>query len=165
MKLKIEVPTKISDITLGKYQEFVSISKDEQDEQKLQLNILKTFCGIDATNIKVEDVNKLSKIITSLFTEKYELTKTFKLDGVEFGFVPNLDDMTLGEYIDLDGYMLDVEDLHKAMAVLYRPIVKKKKSWLSNKEISVAPNYWLNHNKPELGFYPIDIKSEKFIYV
>jgi len=38
-------------------------------------------------------------------------------------------------------------------------------SWLSNKEISVAPNYWLNHNKPELGFYPIDIKSEKFIYV
>ena len=134
MKMKIKVPTQIEDITLGEYQEFVSIIKDEKDETKLQLNILKTFCNIDGNNLRLEDVNKLSKIITSLFTDKYELTKTFKLDGVEFGFVPNLDEMTLGEYIDLDSYMLDIEDLHRAMAVLYRPIIKKRKSWLSNKE-------------------------------
>ena len=38
-------------------------------------------------------------------------------------------------------------------------------SWLSNKKISIAPNNWLNHNKPEDGFYPVDIKSDKFIYV
>jgi len=134
MKLKIEVPTKINDITLGKYQEFVSLSKDEQDEHKLQSSILKVFCDVDADSIRLEDVDRLSKIVSSLFKSKYDLVKTFKLDGVEFGFVPNLDDMTLGEYIDLDGYMLEPDDLHKAMAVLYRPIVKKRLAWFNKKD-------------------------------
>lgn len=134
MKMKIKVPTSIEDITLGEYQEYISQTINEKDETKLQLNILKSFCNIDGENLRLEDVNKLSNIITSLFTDKYDLTKTFKLDGIEFGFVPNLDDMTLGEYIDLDSYMLDIEDLHRAMAVLYRPITNKRKAWFNKKE-------------------------------
>jgi hypothetical protein len=46
------------------------------------------------------------------------------MGGVEFGFIPNLDDMTFGEYTDLDTYITDWEQMHKAMAVLYRPIKK-----------------------------------------
>jgi hypothetical protein len=39
-------------------------------------------------------------------------------------------------------------------------------AWLSDKKISIAPNKWLNYNKPETtDFYPIDIKTKKFIYV
>jgi hypothetical protein len=38
-------------------------------------------------------------------------------------------------------------------------------AWLSEKELTIAPNNWLNYNKPEEGFYPIDIKSQKFKYV
>jgi hypothetical protein len=38
-------------------------------------------------------------------------------------------------------------------------------AWLSDKEITVAPNNWLNYNMPHLGFYPVDIKTEKFIYI
>jgi hypothetical protein len=38
-------------------------------------------------------------------------------------------------------------------------------SWLTEKEISIAPNNWLNYNNPELGFHPIDIKTDKFLYV
>jgi len=159
MKVKIEIPTQIKDITLGQYQQFVSVSKDETDDHKLQASILKTFCNIDADNIKVEDVNKISQLITSLFTDKYELTKTFKLDGVEFGFVPNLDDMTLGEYIDLDGYMLDVEDLHKALAVLYRPIIKKKVSWLSKKEEQYKIESYMGSGKwaDKMKETPVDV--------
>ena len=36
---------------------------------------------------------------------------------------------------------------------------------LKNKETIIAPNNWLNHNKPELGFFPVDIKTETFIYL
>ena len=43
-----------------------------------------------------------------------------------FGFIPNLDEMTLGEYIDLDTYFGDWDNMHKAMSVLYRPITKEK---------------------------------------
>jgi hypothetical protein len=38
-------------------------------------------------------------------------------------------------------------------------------AWLKNKEVVIAPNNWLNHNKPELGFYPIDIKTNNFTYL
>ena len=37
-----------------------------------------------------------------------------------------LDDISLGEYIDLDNYLSDQNNIHKAMAVLYRPITHKK---------------------------------------
>ena len=36
--------------------------------------------------------------------------------------------------------------------------------WLSD-GITFAPNNWLNYNNPDLGFYPQDIKSKKFIYI
>jgi len=38
-------------------------------------------------------------------------------------------------------------------------------AWLSDKVITVAPNNWLNYQMPHLGFYPVDIKVEKFKYV
>jgi len=38
-------------------------------------------------------------------------------------------------------------------------------AWLKEKEKVIAPNNWLNYNKPELGFYPIDIKTDGFIYI
>ena len=41
---------------------------------------------------------------------------------VAFGFIPNLEDMTFGEYTDLDTYITDWDLMHRAMAVLYRPI-------------------------------------------
>jgi len=45
----------------------------------------------------------------------------------EFGFIPNLDKMTFGEYIDLESYITDWDNMHKAMAIMYRPIIGGKK--------------------------------------
>jgi hypothetical protein len=57
--------------------------------------------------------------------KSHRFINRFKLGGVEFGFIPDLDDMTFGEYTDLDSYIGDWDNMHKAMAVLYRPITKK----------------------------------------
>jgi len=38
-------------------------------------------------------------------------------------------------------------------------------AWLKDKEVIVAPNNWINYNKPELGFYPKDIKTNEFYYI
>jgi len=43
------------------------------------------------------------------------------------GFIPKLDDMSLGEYIDCENYIGKWQDMHKAMAVLYRPVNFKSK--------------------------------------
>ena len=50
----------------------------------------------------------------------------FKMDGVKYGFIPDLDELTLGEYIDLDNNISKWEQIHIAMNVLYRPIKDSK---------------------------------------
>jgi hypothetical protein len=48
------------------------------------------------------------------------------LGGVEFGFVPELESISFGEYIDAEKYLSDWSTMNNAMAVLYRPVVKRK---------------------------------------
>jgi hypothetical protein len=50
------------------------------------------------------------------------------MNGIEYGFVPDLDNMTLGEYIDIDTYTGEYDNIEIAMNVLYRPIIKKIKN-------------------------------------
>ena len=38
--------------------------------------------------------------------------------------IPNLDEITFGEFIDLEKYQYNMESLDKIMAILYRPIVR-----------------------------------------
>ena len=44
------------------------------------------------------------------------------MEEVGYGFIPDLDKITLGEYIDLDTNLGDWNNMHKAMAVLFRPV-------------------------------------------
>ena len=46
----------------------------------------------------------------------------------EFGFIPKLDDISFGEFVDLDTYLADWDMMNKAMGVLFRPITYKKKN-------------------------------------
>ena len=62
-----------------------------------------------------------------MFEQKPQLITRFTMNGVEYGFIPNLDDMTLGEYVDLDTYISQWDRMEYAMAVLYRPIKDKYK--------------------------------------
>ena len=87
--------------------------------------MIEIFCGIphkDSFRMKLRDVTRVTNILGDMFEQKPQLKKRFVLNGVEYGFIPNLDDMTLGEYVDLDTYISKWDDMHKAMAVLYRPI-------------------------------------------
>ncbi len=60
-----------------------------------------------------------------MFQQKTEFKNRFSISGTEFGFIPNLENMTWGEYIDLEANISDLSTFHKAMAVMYRPIVEK----------------------------------------
>lgn len=42
------------------------------------------------------------------------------------GFLPKLDEITLGEFIDVESNIGDWQNIHKAMAVLYRPVNFRK---------------------------------------
>jgi len=128
MKIDITVPDKLSEITLGQYQKFLKIQKESEDERFLSSKMIEIFCNIslvDVMKLKLSDVNGICSILSDMFNEKPALRRRFFLDGVEYGFVPNLEDISFGEYVDLDNYLSDWEMMDKAMGVLYRPIKTK----------------------------------------
>ena len=66
--------------------------------------------------------------IAKLQTEQSSvLKKVVEIDGVKYGFHPDLDSITLGEYADIETFIKsDIQrKLPEAMAVLFRPIVKE----------------------------------------
>ena len=130
MKVKIQVPTSLSEITLEQYQKFNKINTEENQNTTFILHkTVEIFCGLDLKDIakiKVHSVKSVIKDIDNVFSEKPDLIPTFKLQGKEYGFIPKLDDISLGEYIDLDDSLTDWETMHKAMSVLYRPVTMRK---------------------------------------
>jgi len=128
MKANINVPTELNEITLKQYQKFLKVQDSSKDNNFVQTKMIEIFCRVkpqDALSIKLSDANRIANLISNMFEEKPDLVKSFYLGGVEYGFVPDLDEITLGEYIDLDTYMGDWENIHTAMNVLYRPIKQK----------------------------------------
>jgi hypothetical protein len=128
MKANINVPTELNEITLKQYQKFLKVQDKSKDNNFIQSKMIEIFCRVklqDALNIKLSDAERITKIISEMFEQKPDLVKSFKLGGIEYGFIPDLDEITLGEYIDLDTYMGDWDNIHTAMNVLYRPIKQK----------------------------------------
>jgi hypothetical protein len=130
MKAYIDVPDSLSDIKLRQYQKFVKETKDNEDTDFIQNKIIEIFCNVrasDVKKIKYTDIKKISNRINKLFEEKPALVRNFNLYGVNYYFIPNLDDISLGEYIDIDTYISEWDNIHIAMNVLYRPLKQKLK--------------------------------------
>lgn len=129
MKLDLKIPTDLNEITLRQYQKFLNICKDNDDETFIKQKMIQIFCNVELDLVyyfPFNTVNEITDKINALFDYKdIKLTQRFNLNGKEFGFIPNLDDITFGEYTDLDTYIIDWDNMNKAMAVLYRPIIQK----------------------------------------
>jgi hypothetical protein len=145
MELEINVPTKMQDITLEQYQKFLKECTDESlSEEKIAIKMLEIFCGLPIDNtlqLRMSDVFSVCEQINTALNEKPPLISRWKFDKLEFGFIPQLDDMTFGEYVDVDTYIVDWENMHKAMAVLYRPVLQNYKGSYEIEEYK-GDTYW-----------------------
>ena len=128
MKVELIIPSDLSEISLKQYQKFLKIQETNDDSYFLQCKMIEIFCNLDAKSarlLKLTDADRIVEIINNMFEAKPSLITTFKIGGVEYGIIPDLDEMSLGEYIDLDTYIGDWQNMQIAMNVLYRPISKK----------------------------------------
>jgi hypothetical protein len=129
MKLELMIPTSLDEIPLRAYQDFRKTAEGSNDELFISEKMIQLFCGIqlkDVIKIKATDLSDLVEHFNKLFSVKQGFKQRFKLGDIEFGFIPDLEMITWGEYIDAEKYMTSWETMHKAMAVFYRPITKKK---------------------------------------
>ena len=148
MQIEIEVPSNLSEITLSQYTRYLKLIETNKDvdniDRFMSLKMLDIFCNVpykEAVKLKITNVNRVVDHLVEILNRQPELVQTFKIGDTEFGFIPKLDDMTFGEYIDLDQFLGNWDNMYKAMAVLYRPINKRVGKFYNIKEYT-GDSYW-----------------------
>lgn len=129
--MKINIPENLNEITIKQFFDFKKCCDTNQDDQYLRLAMVSIFCDVSVEDIKKissKDFIDISNQLTNVLKETPTHIERFIINGVEFGFIPNLENITAGEYIELDTLFKDEETYLEQMAVMYRPIVSKHKN-------------------------------------
>lgn len=129
--MRVTIPEHTGDITLGQFQrlEKLRVGKNTtpNDYEETLINILTGIPKDKIKHITTKDYDKIIAKLTTAINTKGEFKQVFTFEGVEYGMIPNLDEMSKNEFWHLSEYEKDVKDLHLLMAVLFRPITKKDK--------------------------------------
>jgi len=170
-QIELEVPTTLSDIKLWQYQKYMKVieqnkTEDSEDQEKvndfLNMKLVEIFCNVslvDVSKIPLNEYNKILEILNKAFEEKPKLIQRFDLLDVDMGFIPKLDDITLGEYVDIETNISNWQKIHKAMAVLYRPVNFKSKD-----KYTISP-YKVNEEIQEImKEMPLDIAISSMVF-
>jgi hypothetical protein len=144
MKVTIDVPSSLADITLEQYQYLMSIQDENDSEDFASRKLIACLCKIplsDVLKIQYTSIIELLEKFNAIFREDKFLIQRFELGGVEFGFVPELESISFGEYIDAEKYLSDWSTMNNAMAVLYRPVVKRKDEKYTIEDYQTSATY------------------------
>lgn len=127
--MRVTIPTDLKEIKLSQYLRYLKVLKDNQDDETFVcIQMVAIFCNLSVADVMKIPVNDFAEIVENLakvLDQKPQLVRIFKLNGVEYGFIPNLDKMTLGEHATMDSLLGTDENLSLLMSVMYRPITKK----------------------------------------
>ena len=118
-----------NDVTLDKWVKLISKKEKTKSEEALNtINVLSDIPKKVIEELSIENISVILKRITYLQQEdNSKLKKIFKLNDIDYGFHPNLEEITLGEYADIETYLKNgiENNLTELMAVLYRPITER----------------------------------------
>lgn len=126
--MEITLPENISEITLRQFLRYEELIKRDLDVYNFNKRKINIFTGIpvkDIDNIRGAQAEKILQQIDIALNTESEFKPTFTMHGIEFGFIPNLDKMTLGEYATLSSLSTDPESLPSTMAILFRPVKQR----------------------------------------
>ena len=139
MKVKIKKEGKVKEFKLISSWEEVTLEKwlklidiQEGSKTKEAEETIATLSDIPNKLIKELSLNDVAVIMGKIGElqqkQNSSLKKIIEIDGVEYGFHPDLDSITLGEYADIETFIKNgiQENLPELMAILYRPIKEKK---------------------------------------
>ena len=121
--MKVTIPDNINEIKVKHFTKLQILGEDATEA-----DLVSIFCEVPlriVNQMPIEDVRSISNDILLALDSKSHFSKKFTLNGVKYGFIPNLEKITTGEYIDLQNYLSNQDDLHKAAAVMFRPITKE----------------------------------------
>jgi hypothetical protein len=131
-EIKITVPTQWSAITLKQY---LNLQKDlkvyGENEDGYTACLMHHLCGFNVDYLAQLDTETFQNIKNDLIgfmgKTEFPLQRFIQIDGVEYGFEPNISKMAYGAYLDIakyDTFTID-DNWAKIMSILYRPVISK----------------------------------------
>jgi len=130
-EIKIEVPTKWSAVSLKQY---LALRKDLDtyagEEDAITACLFHHLCDFPLEYIQQLNIDTyiaIKKDLVTFFNNvDLPLQKFITIDGVEYGFEPDLSRMAYGAYIDISKYeTFEInEKWAEIMSILYRPLTK-----------------------------------------
>jgi len=166
VQIELSVPDALSDITLGQYQKYLKILDQNKDDDNaaefINMKTIEIFCDVDfkdVLKIPLGEAEKVLTIINKAFEEKPDIIRHFKLLNVDMGFIPNLERISLGEYIDVENNIVDWQTMHKAMAVLYRPV-----NFKSKEKYTIAPYEPSDEVSELMKEMPLDVSMSSMVF-
>ena len=139
MKVKVKKEGKVKefklissweDVTLEKWLKLIEYQEGSKTEEAEKT--IAEFSNIPKKLIKELALKDVALIMSKLAQlqqrQNSSLKRIIKIEGVEYGFHPDLESITLGEYADIETFIKNGIEKHlpEMMAVLYRPVTLKK---------------------------------------
>tara|TARA_R110001632_G_scaffold100069_4_gene207104 strand:+ start:2510 stop:3142 length:633 start_codon:yes stop_codon:yes gene_type:complete len=129
---KYNLPTSWNEVSIGEYSKLMrELDSDDVSEIQLIIKSLEALLNIELGLISKVPIKQLKQAYSQLqeltsTMPNIELNRVIEIKGIEYGIIPNFDELTLGEFVDLDNYLQDSWiNLDKIFSVLYRPILKR----------------------------------------
>ncbi len=127
--MKVLLPDETKDVTLKQYQEHEILKKRKDlNEYEFNQRKIRIFTGLPYRTVEKMDATDYEEFldwIDKALERPSAFQQTFKMEGTEFGMIPNFDEIQSKEYFDLMKYKIKTETLHNLMAILFRPILNK----------------------------------------
>ena len=130
--IEIKVPQSWEGVTLRQYLALKADMETYKDEPEAIIACLfHHLCNFPPQYLAQMDIDtyiSIKRDITQFLNNtKYPLKRFITIDGVEYGFEPNLSQMAYGAYVDISKYeTLEINDKWgEIMSILYRPVTKK----------------------------------------
>ena len=127
-KKSFNVIDKWSDVTLEKWAKLIAIKGFSKiKEAKETILALSDIPEKVLNKLEVYHIAAILQGLSSMQKEETTcLRETIEIEGVEYGFHPDLEQMTLGEFVDLETYIEDIQNnMPEIMAILFRPVTDK----------------------------------------
>ena len=127
--MRVIIPTYLSEIKLSQYLRYQKVIADNSDDETFVcIQMVAIFCNLtvaEVMKIPVNDFGEIVETLAKVLDQKPALVRTFKLNKVEYGFIPNFEKITLGEHATIDTLLGKDENLALLISVMYRKIIKK----------------------------------------
>jgi hypothetical protein len=118
------------DVTLEKWLQLIDFETGSKTEEATEtIAALSNIPKQLVKELALSDVAVIMSRIAELQQKQdTKLKRIIEIDGIEYGFMPDLDSISLGQYADLETFIKNgiEKNLPEIMAVLYAPIKEKK---------------------------------------